>query len=133
MGKDEDQINKDVRDWLTSEEIERTADYIKRGRQFSQLSESELTDRYADTFADAGAYMRSSEVRIECSDCKSEFALRGIEVPTSDRINADFAKIQAAIKEMMAGMSPEAYNDLAAEIDDDLDQFRFKRDHVKKN
>jgi len=48
-----------------------------------------------------------------------------------DLVRADFAKIQKAIKKWMKAMSKEAVLDFAAEVADDLDEFRSKRDRGK--
>jgi hypothetical protein len=80
--------------------------------------------------ANTEEYLRSREHRTLSSDYMSEFRLRKIE-PPMDLAKADFAKIQKAIKKRMKAMSKEAYLDFAAEVADDLDEFKSQRDRGK--
>ena len=115
----DDEVDKDVHGWLRSQELDATADYVRRGRQFSGLALPDLTAQWAGTFKDGDEHIRSKELRNLSSDYASEFALRGTK-PPMDLIQADFAKIQKAMKTMLKGMSKEAYNDLAAKVADDV-------------
>ena len=52
-------------------------------------------------------------------------------VPRRAHDRRAFARIQKAIKKMMKRMSKEAYDDLAAELVEDVDEFRWQRDQEK--
>jgi len=125
-----DDLDNDLHGWLQSEDMNATADYVRRGRQFENLPLSDLIAQWAVTFKDPDEYMRSREHRALSSDYMSEFRLRKID-PPMDLVRADFAKIQKAIKKWMKAMSKEAVLDFAAEVADDLDEFRSKRDRGK--
>src|SRR5689334_12557309 len=108
-----DDLTKDVRGWLQSQEIDHTAEYLRRGRQFDSLSLDDLTAQWAATFKDPDLYMRSREHRSLTADYMSEFSLRKVEPPIHV-VKDDFAKIQKAVRNMMRGLSKEAYKEFAA-------------------
>jgi hypothetical protein len=126
----DDNLYKDMVGWLQSQQIDATTDYVGRGRQFSLLDLPNLTARWVATFRDHDEYLGSRELRTLSSDYASEFGLRNID-PSTDLIRADFAKIQNAITKIMKGLSKEAHDDLAAEVAEDLDEFRWQRDQGK--
>jgi hypothetical protein len=124
-------LDRDMHGWLQSEQLDATADYVKRGRQFELLPIDDLKTQWASTFRDTDAYMNNLEVRALSSDYGSEFALRGIKLPMEE-IKTDFAKIQRKMKKMLKAMSDQARADLGQEIADDLDAFRSQRNQNKQ-
>jgi exopolyphosphatase/pppGpp-phosphohydrolase len=127
----DDDLSKEMTGWLQSQDMEVTTAYLKRGRAFSSLSLSELTDQWAATFKDVDEYVSNFEVRNLSSYCMAEFRLRGVEPPT-EVIKADFARIQKRLRKMMKSMPKEAYNDMAAGLAEDLEEYRWQRDRDSK-
>jgi hypothetical protein len=106
-----------VKAWMRSCEIDRTADYLRRGRQYAALLDEELIRLWKTAFHDLVANPGSEEVRLYESDLKSEIGLRGKVAPMDevatalDELTQNFVngieRLQAESPEQLAACDRE--------------------------
>jgi hypothetical protein len=123
-------LRDDVLGWLTSSEADETADYARRGRLHSALTNEELLGEWAASFRRMAADIRNLQARAVTSDLQHEFALRSIKPPydlVRDEIEAFTAQSAAMLEEIKAE-DPMRYEQIENDIQRDLDTFKKARD-----
>jgi hypothetical protein len=126
-------VSDDVEGWLASTGSDRAADYAARGRKHQNLTSEELTAGWVHAFRRMADDVRDFERRAIHEDFKSEFSLRGSE-PPYDLIREDFdrfiAECDRAIRDLETE-EPSGFEEMAKDIDRDLETFKSVRDRTK--
>ena len=81
-----------VTTWIQSCEMDRTRDYLTRGRVHGGLTDVDLIDRWKSAFRGLVADPTSEAARARESDLKSEIDLRGLQAP--------FEEMEQALNEL---------------------------------
>jgi hypothetical protein len=105
--------------FMTSEGLDRTADYARRGRRFNGLDADDLNTRWIAAFRVWAANPRD---RAESDDLEAELQLRGLK-PPYDRVRKEFDALIAAAEAVMAGNNPKRSLELSVELLRNLVEF----------
>jgi outer membrane murein-binding lipoprotein Lpp len=122
-------LQDEVLAFIESNKVDRVADYARRGRQHSRLSDDALVAAWKTAFQAMASDPHSAELRAVESDLDSEISLRGLANPiedVSEAVQTLVSKVSALDQEMKA--NPEEYASSKAELAKDLEEFRAKRD-----
>jgi hypothetical protein len=95
---EDESLNRDVRAFSRSQAIDRTEDYVKRGRPFAAIDAATLKDQWVEAYRKWCRAVRNYELQREANDIESELSLRGEEVPI-DRVVAEMHTLADALKQ----------------------------------
>ena len=124
-----DSTKNDVLSWLASCDADYTADYLNRGRPYGALSVDELAARWVTSFREIAADIQNIKARSLNSELKYEMDLRSIK-PPYDLVRDEFNTIVAATAaffEQLKVEDPVRYDEIATEVQRDLDAFKKTR------
>ena len=130
-GASKEQVNRDVDSWLESGRIDDMAHYAARGRAFEALSDDELEREWIASFRAMVKDYRP-ETRNRFGDLSYEFEFRGKQAPY-EMAKPEADKLSALAAAMMEEITrdPARYREVAASLNEDLDEYRRKRDADK--
>jgi hypothetical protein len=73
---DDPKLNAEIRSYSRSQAVDRTEDYVRRGRAFAALPSEELKDRWVATDRRWCSDVRNWELQRTANDIESELSLR---------------------------------------------------------
>ncbi|MGX7742762.1 hypothetical protein [Rhodopseudomonas parapalustris] len=81
-------------DFLQSEDMKETRDYLSRGRLLSKVSDAELGERWVETFK---VWLRGEFLIAlrDMNDAAAELRLRNVDIPY-DRVESEMESIERA-------------------------------------
>jgi hypothetical protein len=122
-----------VRAWMDSDRMERTADYVKRGRRLAKDDTAALKERWLITFKSLCDTRFLDELEVS-QEIECELELRGEEAPT-ELVVADINKLAAALKKHMKTVrrDPVKWAESNRQANAHFDAFAQKVDAAKKN
>jgi hypothetical protein len=121
-------LDDEVLAFIQSEELDRTAEYVRRGRSHAELSDRALIEAWKIAFRAMASDPDLVELRRIENDLNCEMVLRGIKNPmedVGDAMKMLIAKIKEAEAELKA--DPDADGRMA-DLEKDFAEFRAKRD-----
>ena len=120
MSEDES-LNRDVRAFSRSQAIDRTEDYVKRGRPLAAADAAALKEQWVEAYRKWCREVRNYELQREANDIESELSLRGEEVPI-DRVVAEMHALADALKQELlkldAGQLKRMGETMLSELED---------------
>lgn len=127
------QVAKDVDGWMKSNSVDKTADYIARGRKFESLSDEQLQIKWIAAFRRMAASYTDMNARSLQGDLSAEYSLRGHPEPYRLVLaeSAEYVKAAIAAIEQIKAADPAGYNEMATEIEIDVEKFKSERDRSK--
>jgi CRISPR/Cas system CSM-associated protein Csm2 small subunit len=126
-------VGDDVEGWLASKGSDRLADYATRGRKHQNLTIEELTAAWVHAFRSMVDNVRDPERRAVEEDFTSELLLRKSE-PPYQLVREEFERFTAECDRAMRDLEtedPSRFEEMAKEIDRDLETFKSTRDRTK--
>jgi hypothetical protein len=112
-----------VKSWLDYRSMDRIERYVTRGRQLSDLDDHELGRRWAVAFKTWVAKMPEQPERSALLDFEAEFSLRG-KTPPYQLARDELNVLIERSKQIFAALSPEALEQAAWQVSNDLKAFR---------
>jgi hypothetical protein len=125
-------IEDDVTGYVASIGIDSQADYVARGRQYKDLSEQDLTEKWVQAVKRWADNPRNREVRAIHSDLDSEFQLRG-KNPPNELVREHWKRLEAAIQAVHEELQqdPETLEEINRDLMVDIEAFKARRDKSK--
>jgi hypothetical protein len=95
-------------EFLQSEDLRETRDYLSRGRALSNVSDGELGERWVATFK---VWLRGEFLVAlrNMNDAAAELRLRDLEIPY-DRVESEMESIQQAFVQLAPMAGPASVN-----------------------
>ena len=97
MSEDET-MNRDIRAFSRSQAIDRTEDYVKRGRPLAAVDAAALKEQWIATYRKWCRDVRNYDLQRDANDIESELSLRGEEAPI-DRVVEEMHALAEALKQ----------------------------------
>jgi hypothetical protein len=126
----DDPVLKDVIGLLESQQVDKAADYVRRGRSHAGLTDAALAEAWMRAIRAFSDDPVSALLRMAENDLRSEFDLRGVEPPMIAAQEA-LRRISAAASKHLKDLKehdPEGYRRLEIQSDDTLAEFIASRD-----
>jgi hypothetical protein len=123
----EDESEKEVRAWIGSELVDSVADYAKRGREYSTLSDLELSSAWVRAFSGWAHDIQNREIRRKQADYGAEFILRGME-PPFDLVRDEQDLLRIGLTRWMDTLHIKDLEDFGNSMENDFNEFQAKRD-----
>ena len=122
MSEDET-LNRDIRAFSRSQAIDRTEDYVKRGRPLAAIDAAILKERWVEAYRKWCREVRSYDLQREANDIESELSLRGEEVPI-DRVVAEMHTLADALKQELLKLDMEQLKRMGETMLAELEDYR---------
>ena len=123
-------VKKDVEEFLISDEVERVADYAKRGRKHQRMTDEELSTAWKVAFTHMADNIRDNQRRAVTNDFDAEFSLQGQE-PPYDSVREIFERYTADVCRDIKNMEvddPDQYDEMGDRIVADMNAFKISKD-----
>jgi len=122
------QLRDDITGFLTSDRVDKTADYLRRGRPHEGLKDEALAEQWIRAFKAMADDPRSLELRRAETDLQAEFDLRGLSAPF-EPIEEAVEKYARAVDSILDEMKrdPDEYHRVNVELQQAIDEFRRRR------
>jgi hypothetical protein len=125
MSDEEEEI---ARAFLGNEQLKKTEAYVKRGRRFEKIGTPELKERWIAAMkrwaeATSKRTLEDADERTERDDIDAELLLRR-EEPPLDRVEKEWAVIQAAANAVVEKNDPEVEQGLRDDMETFLDSLK---------
>ena len=122
MSEDE-KLNRDIRAFSRSQAIDRTEDYVRRGRPLAAEDAALLKERWIATYRKWCHEVRNYELQREANDIESELSLRGVEVPI-DRVVSEMHALAEALKQELLKLDTEQLKRMGETMLSELEDYR---------
>ena len=120
----EDEIlNRDIRAFSRSQAIDRTQDYVKRGRPLATADAALLKEKWVEAYRKWCREVRNYDLQREANDIESELSLRGEEVPI-DRVVAEMHALADALKQELSRLDVEQLKRMGETMLAELEDYR---------
>ena len=120
----EDEIlNRDIRAFSRSQAIDRTEDYVRRGRGFAAAESGRLKEQWVAVYRKWCGEVRNFALQREANDIESELSLRGEEAPIG-RVVDEMHALADALKRELAKLDPEQLKRMGQKMLDELEDYR---------
>jgi hypothetical protein len=118
--------------WMNSDRMERTADYVKRGRRLAKDDTAALKERWLITFKSLCDTLFVDELEAS-QEIECELELRGEEAPTELAVS-EISKLAAALKRHMKIVRRDAdkWDESNRRMNADFDAFAQSVEAAKK-
>jgi hypothetical protein len=124
---EDEQLNRDIRAYSRSQAIDRTEDYLRRGRALAQAASAELKSQWIAIYRQWCREVRNDRLQREANDIESELSLRHEEVPIEavvDEINL----LAAALKQELMKLDGGQLHRMGERMLGELEAFRRSRE-----
>lgn len=130
--KRDDLTTADVRSFIESGQIDKIADYAKRGRLYAQLTDGELSEDWRQAVRVMAKDPFSFEPRRIEDDLRAEINLRGLQ-PPFDSVKEAFEEFISKVGEFHEELKkrPDDYQRANEELVRDIDEFKASRERSK--
>ena len=122
MSEDET-LNRDIRAFSRSQAIDRTEDYVKRGRPLAAIDAALLREQWIEAYRKWCREVRNYDLQREANDIESELSLRGEEVPI-DRVVAEMHTLADALKQELLKLDMEQLKRMGETMLAELEDYR---------
>jgi hypothetical protein len=114
--------------FLHASRMDKTADYLRRGRTHSSLSESTLFEEWKVSVRQMAVDPFDAAVRLRNDDLTDEITLRDLKPPEED-VEAEFETFIAKLNEQLekSRLDPEAHAESVAALDQEFEAFQSKK------
>jgi hypothetical protein len=117
--------------FLQSQRVNRMADYLNRGREYSSLQKRDLMNKWVAAFKGLAAHAASPDPKITRleEDLAAEIALRGLDEPFY-RVMGDMDRFVKANDQVLEELKrdPEALEAHNKALQADIDAYKQARD-----
>jgi hypothetical protein len=120
---EDEKLNRDIRAFSRSQAIDRTEDYVRRGRPLASEDATLLKERWIDTYRKWCRDVRNYELQREANDIESELCLRGEEVPI-DRVVTEMHTLAEALKQELLKLDVEQLKRMGETMLTELEDYR---------
>ena len=125
MSEDEG-LNKDIRAFSRSQAIDRTEDYVRRGRLLAQVESAALKDEWIAIYRRWCRDVRNFELQRRANDIESELSLRGVAVPV-EAVVTEMNALADALKGELMKLDAMQLRRMGLRMLEDLESFRRSR------
>lgn len=118
--------------WLDNKEMDRTADYVSRGRIHQSRSTGELLERWKAAFEARAKEAHSKDLASTEQDLHFELIIRGVKPPydqVSDSLEALTAAAGAVYEALQA--DPDALEEVNDDLMRDIELSKVRRNRPK--
>jgi hypothetical protein len=114
--------------FMQSQGVDRTADYLRRGRPHAGLKDEALAEQWVRAFEAMADDPCSPELSRAESDLRAEFDLRGLSAP-SEQVKEAVKKYCSAADSLWQQMKkdPNEIRRVNAALEQDLNEFKRRR------
>ena len=120
----EDEImNRDIRAFSRSQAIDRTQDYVKRGRPLAAVEAATLKEQWIATYRRWCRDVRNYDLQRDANDIESELSLRGEEVPI-DRVVGEMQALAEGLKQELLKLDAEQLKRMGETMLAELEDYR---------
>jgi len=122
----------DILGWLESNRIDRVANYVQRGRKNKGLSNDALFEEWKQAMRSMAKDPHDSKLRALEQDLASEIEVRGLVAPyaeVKDAIELLVSRAEEQYRKVQE--DPEEYERVNEELEQDLAEFKEKRDRSR--
>ncbi len=120
---DDEKLNADIRSYSRSQALDRTEDYLKRGRALAAIASEELKARWVETYRLWCEDVRNWELQKIANDLESELALRREEVPI-ERVAVEMQTLAEALKRELKRLDREQIRRMGERMLGELEDYR---------
>jgi ribosomal protein L20A (L18A) len=120
---DDAKINAEIRSYSRSQALDRTEDYLKRGRGLAAVPAAELKDRWVETYRIWCADVRNWELQKIANDIESELALRREEVPI-ERVAEEMRTLAEALKREVKRLDRDQIRRMGEHMLGEIEEYR---------
>jgi hypothetical protein len=120
---EDETLNRDIRAFSRSQAIDRTEDYVKRGRPLAAVESAALKEQWIETYRKWCRDVRNYDLQRDANDIESELALRGEEVPI-DRVVEEMHTLAEALKQELLKLDAEQLKRMGETMLAELEDYR---------
>jgi hypothetical protein len=120
---EDETLNRDIRAFSRSQAIDRTEDYLRRGRPLAGEPVAGLKERWVATYGKWCRAVRDFDLQREANDVESELSLRGEEVPI-DRVVSEMHILAEALKQELLQLDHEQLKRMGETMLAELEDYR---------
>jgi len=120
---EDETLNRDIRAFSRSQAIDRTEEYMRRGRPLAAEPAAVLKDRWVATYGKWCHAVRDYDLQREANDIESELSLRGEDVPI-DRVVSEMHMLAEALKQELLKLDHEQLKRMGETMLAELEDYR---------
>jgi hypothetical protein len=120
---DDEKLNTEIRSFSRSQSIDRTEDYVRRGRTLAETPSAELKESWIETYRKWCSDVRNWDLQRTANDIESELTLRREEVPI-DRVVDEMQALAEALKRELMSLGPDQIRRMGEHMLGELEEFR---------
>ena len=120
---DDEKLNTDIRSYSRSQALDRTEDYLRRGRGFAAVASDELKERWVQTYRRWCTDVRNWQLQKTANDLESELALRREQVPI-ERVITEMQALAEALKQELKRLDRDQIRRMGDHMLSELEEFR---------
>jgi hypothetical protein len=120
---EDESLNRDIRAFSRSQAVDRTEEYLRRGRPLAAEDAAALKERWIATYRKWCGEVRNYELQREANDIESELTLRGEEVPI-DRVVSEMHRLAEALKQELLALDAEQLKRMGETMLAELEDYR---------
>jgi hypothetical protein len=120
---DDEKLNTEIRSFSRSQSIDRTEDYVRRGRALAETASAELKESWVETYRKWCGDVRNWDLQRTANDIESELTLRREEVPI-DRVVDEMQALAEALKRELMSLGPDQIRRMGEHMLGELEEFR---------
>jgi hypothetical protein len=123
---EDEAANREIRAYSRSQAIDRTEDYIRRGRALGAVASDRLKEDWIAIYRRWCREVRNFELQREANDIESELSLRGLAVPIEEVVD-EMNALADALKQELLKLDGGQLRRMGQRMLDDLETFRKNR------
>jgi hypothetical protein len=120
---DDESVNREIRAFSRSQAIDRTEDYLRRGRLLAQAESEVLKEQWIATYRKWCHAVRDYDLQRAANDIESELTLRGEEMPI-DQVVAEMQMLAEALKQELQRLGPDQLRRMGETMLSELEDYR---------
>ncbi len=120
---DDPKLNAEIRSFSRSQSVDRTEDYLRRGRALAAADSSELKQRWVETYRTWCGDVRNWELQRIANDIESELSLRREEVPI-ERVVEEIQALADSLKRELTRLDRDQIRRMGEHMLGELEEFR---------
>jgi hypothetical protein len=123
---DDETLNRDLRGYSRSQAIDRTEDYVRRGRALAYTATDRLKEQWVATYRLWCREVRNFELQRLANDIESELSLRGETVPV-EAVVAEMNALADELKQELLKLDGDRLRRMGQRMLEELEAFRRER------